>query len=149
LRSRVVGHDRLAVVVAPGHPWTRRRNPLTPAELAATALVTRERGSGTRDALAVALRERLGTAFDQAQPALSLSTTTAIRAAVLAGAGPAVLSELAVRDDLERGQLVAVTVDGLDLHRTLRAVWQGSRQPPAGAARDLISHITAQRVRRP
>jgi DNA-binding transcriptional LysR family regulator len=149
LRSRVVGHDRLAVVVAPGHPWTRRRNPLSPAELAATALVTRERGSGTRDALAAALRDRLGAAVDLAQPALSLSTTTAIRAAVLAGAGPAVLSELAVRDDLDRGQLVAVDVDGLDLRRTLRAVWQGSRHPPAGAARDLISHITAQRVRRP
>jgi DNA-binding transcriptional LysR family regulator len=58
---------------------------------------------------------------------------------------PAVLSELAVREDIDRGQLVAVAVDGLDLRRTLRAVWQGSRQPPAGAARDLISHITARR----
>src|SRR5262249_556001 len=28
LRSRVIGHDRLAVVVAPGHPWARRRSPV-------------------------------------------------------------------------------------------------------------------------
>jgi molybdate transport repressor ModE-like protein len=27
LRSRVIGHDRLAVIVAPGHPWARRRCP--------------------------------------------------------------------------------------------------------------------------
>jgi DNA-binding transcriptional LysR family regulator len=63
----------------------------------------------------------------------------------MAGAGPAVLSELAVRDDLERGRLAAVPVAGLDLHRTLRAIWQGTRHAPAGAARDLVTHITAQR----
>jgi DNA-binding transcriptional LysR family regulator len=145
LRSRVVGHDQLVVVVAAGHPWARRRNPVPPAELAATPLVTREHGSGTRDALAAALRSSLGPAVQQPEPVLSLSTTAAVRAAVVAGAGPAVLSELAVRDDLERRRLVAVQVDGLDLHRALRAIWQGTRQPPAGAARDLITHITAHR----
>jgi DNA-binding transcriptional LysR family regulator len=31
LRSKVIGHDRLAVVVAPGHPWARRRRPLRAA----------------------------------------------------------------------------------------------------------------------
>jgi len=145
LRSRVIGHDQLVVVVAAGHPWARRRSPVTPAELAATPLVTREHGSGTRDALTAALRSRLGPAVVQADPVLSLSITAAVRAAVVAGAGPAVLSELVVRDDLERGRLVAIGVDGLDLHRALRAIWQGTRLPPAGAARDLIAHITARR----
>jgi DNA-binding transcriptional LysR family regulator len=144
LRSRVVGHDQLVVVVASGHPWARRRNPVTPVELAGTPLVTREHGSGTREALAAALRTSLGPAVEQAEPVLSLSTTSAVRAAVMAGAGVAVLSELAVRDDLERRRLVAVQVDSLDLRRALRAVWQGTRQPPAGAARDLITHIIAR-----
>ncbi|WP_029136952.1 LysR family transcriptional regulator [Nakamurella lactea] len=141
LRSRVVGHDELVTVVAPTHPWARRRTPLTAAELVATPLVTRERGSGTRDALDAAVRQVLGDGYEHADPAISLSTTTAIRAAVLAGAGPAVLSSLAVRDDIGRGQLVQVPVDGLDGRRALRAVWAGDRQPPAGAARDLIAHI--------
>src|ERR1019366_8604745 len=44
LRSRVIGHDTLVVVVRPDHPWARRRQPLSPAELAATALVSREEG---------------------------------------------------------------------------------------------------------
>jgi DNA-binding transcriptional LysR family regulator len=145
LRSRIVGHDQLTVVVAPSHPWARRRNPVTPAELAATPLVTREHGSGTREALTAALRGSLGSTVQQAAPVLSLSTTAAVRAAVVAGAGAAVLSELAVRDDLERRRLVAVQVDGLDLNRALRAIWHGTRQPPAGAARDLITHITARR----
>jgi DNA-binding transcriptional LysR family regulator len=48
LSAQQVATDRLAVVVAPGHPWARRHRPLSAAELAATPLVLRERGSGTR-----------------------------------------------------------------------------------------------------
>jgi len=149
LRTRVVGHDELVAVVAPTHPWTRRRNPVTAAELAATPLVTREHGSGTRNALDTALGRALGTGYDHAEPAISLSTTTAIRSAVLAGAGPAVLSSLAVSDEISRGQLVPVPIAGLDLRRTLRAVWLGDRQPPAGPVRDLIAHITTQFAAQP
>ena len=48
LRAGPVGRDMLTVVVAPSHPWARRRSGVPPAELAATALVSRESGSGTR-----------------------------------------------------------------------------------------------------
>jgi DNA-binding transcriptional LysR family regulator len=142
LRTRVVARDELFVVVAPTHPWARRRTALTAAQLAVTPLVTREHGSGTRDALDAALRRVLGPSYERVEPAISLSTATAIRAAVAAGVGPAVLSSLAVRDDLSRGLLVRVPVAELDLRRNLRAIWQGGREPPAGAARDLIGHIT-------
>ena len=144
VRSRVVGHDELVAVVASDHAWARRRRPVTAAELAATPLVTREHGSGTREAFEDALRRCLGPHVEQAEPAISLSTATAIRAAVLAGAGPAVLSSLAVRDDLGRRQLVRIPVADLEMQRTLRAVWLGDRQPPVGAARDLIGHITSR-----
>jgi molybdate transport repressor ModE-like protein len=140
LRSKTVGHDRLVVVVPPSHPWARRRS-VTPAELAATPLVSREQGSGTRDVLTAALARALGPGTVQAPVALSLSTTSAIRAAVLAGAGPAVLSRLSVGDDLAAGRLAEVEVPGLDLRRPLRVVWRGPASPPAGAARDLIAHI--------
>ena len=43
-----VRDDELLVVTAPGHPWASRRRPLELAEIAATALVMREAGSGTR-----------------------------------------------------------------------------------------------------
>ncbi|HEX3487921.1 MAG TPA: LysR family transcriptional regulator [Streptosporangiaceae bacterium] len=145
LRSKTVGHDRLVVVVPPAHPWARRRT-VTPAELAAAPLVSREEGSGTRDVLAAALARSLGPGLVQAPVALSLSTTSAIRAAVLAGAGPAVLSRLSVGDDLAAGRLVEVEVPGLDLRRPLRVVWRGAASPPAGAARDLIAHIAARRA---
>ncbi|HZC52429.1 MAG TPA: LysR substrate-binding domain-containing protein, partial [Mycobacterium sp.] len=145
LRSRVVARDELLLVVRPDYPFARRRRPVDPALLAQTPLVSREIGSGTREALTAALRTALGPGLQQADPILALSTTSAIRGAVHAGAGPAVLSRLAVQDDLATRRLVSVPVAGLDLHRALRAVWLGASTPPAGAARDLIAHIAARR----
>lgn len=62
LEGTVIGRDRLIVVAAPTHPWARRRTPLTPAELAATALILREQGSGTRQVLDAALAAHGGLA---------------------------------------------------------------------------------------
>jgi DNA-binding transcriptional LysR family regulator len=74
--------------------------------------------------------------------ALALSTTAAVRAAVLAGAGPSVLSELAVSEDLASRRLTLEFVADLDLHRALRAIWTGGAVPPSGAARDLLAHVS-------
>jgi DNA-binding transcriptional LysR family regulator len=133
---RPIGADVLVVVVAPGHPWSRRRARLTAAELAATPLISRESGSGTRQVLAAALSVH---GLVPADPILELSTSTAVREAVRAAGSPAVLSRLAVAGDLASGRLVAVPVDGVDLRRTLRAVWQQGERPPAGPARDLLA----------
>lgn len=145
LRSRVIAHDELVTVVPPEHKWARRSAPVTPAELNDTPLVSRESGSGTREALSAALRTELGVSSRQAAPAIELSSAAAMRAAVLAGAGPAVMSRLAVEDDLTLGRLREVQLTELDLRRELRAIWSGGRIPPAGAVRDLLSHIAAAR----
>jgi DNA-binding transcriptional LysR family regulator len=98
-------------------------------ELAATPIVLRERGSGTRDTLAQALAE-LGL---EPRPLMELGSTTAIKSAAMVGTGPAVLSALAVDAELRSGQLVAVPCAPLKLDRTIRAVWSGARPlaPPA------------------
>lgn len=141
IRSRVVAHDDLVVIVPPDHKWVRRSKGVTAAELSQTPLVVREQGSGTRDSLTSALRAVLGQDVEQARPALELSSSVAVRGAVLAGAGPAVMSRLAVADHLAVGRLRSVDVPELDLHRDLRAIWTGGRTPPAGAVRDLLNHI--------
>jgi DNA-binding transcriptional LysR family regulator len=156
LDTAVVATDELVLVVAPDHRWARRRTRVvTPRELAATALVTRERGSGTR----VVLDQALAAAapdVPRTPPALELSATTAIRHAVIAGAGPAVLSVLAVRDDLAAHRLVRVRIGGpggvdggvqggtLDLRREIRSVWPEG-PPPAGPARELLRIAGARR----
>ncbi|MGZ0203740.1 LysR family transcriptional regulator [Streptomyces sp. RM1] len=131
LDAAVIGHDRLIVVTAPGHPWARRRRPLAAEELAATPLILRERGSGTRQVLDAALG-------GLARPLIELSSTTAVKASAVSGAGPSVLSELAVREELALRRLVAIPVDGVSLSRDLRAVWPTGHRP-AGPARDLLS----------
>ncbi|BBZ22422.1 LysR family transcriptional regulator [Mycolicibacter hiberniae] len=141
IRSRVVAQDSLVVVVPPDHKWVRRSKPVSAAELSQTPLAVREQGSGTRDTLTAALRAVLGPGVQQAAPALELSSSVAVRGAVLAGAGPAVMSRLAVADDLAIGRLRCVDVPEVDLRRTLRAIWTGGRNPPAGAVRELLSHI--------
>lgn len=124
LRSAVVAVDELVVIVAPDHPWARRRTGVTAAEVAATPLVVREEGSGTRTTFEHALAGT-GLGSDLAEPALELASNEAVRISVASGAGPAVLSELAVRAGVENGQVVRVAVRDLPLHRRLRAVWRG------------------------
>jgi molybdate transport repressor ModE-like protein len=137
LRSRRLHADELAVVVPPGHPWTRRRRPLPIVELAQTALVTREPGSGTRESLAALLAVH-ASGVPVAEPAFEVATSAAVRSAIMAGIGPGVLSRLVVQDDLALGRLVAVPTV-VPLGRPVTAIWQGGRTPVAGPARDLIA----------
>ena len=67
-------------------------------ELAATSLVVREGGSGTREALEAVVGDS-----PLAPPAMVLGSNAAVRIAVASGAGPAVLSALAVRAQLDSG----------------------------------------------
>jgi DNA-binding transcriptional LysR family regulator len=131
LDSAVIAHDRLIVVTAPGHPWARRRVPLAAAELAATPLILREEGSGTRQVLDAALG-------GLARPLFELSSTTAVKASAVSGAGPAVLSELALGEELSAHRLVSIPLADVRLGRALRAVWPTGHRP-TGPARDLLS----------
>jgi DNA-binding transcriptional LysR family regulator len=125
--------DEMLVVTAPGHPWARRRRPLPLAEIAATPLVMREAGSGTRDTLTDHLAAQVPPLH--ARIAMELGTSAAVRSAIAMGVGPGVLSRLAVRDDLVLGRLVAVEVEGPPLRRRLTAVWRPDHDPlpPEGA----------------
>jgi molybdate transport repressor ModE-like protein len=132
LVARAAGTDRLTVVVAPAHPWARRRSGITATELAGTALVSREPASGTRRYLEQALHAQAG--LEPVRPIAELSSTTAIKHAVAAGVGPAVLSSLAVAPELSAGTLRAVAVTDLDLTRVLRVVFASGRQLTGPAA---------------
>jgi len=134
LPSTTVGTDELVVVVSADHPWARRRSALPAASLASTPLIVRESGSGTREALDQALRD---VGLVATAPALEMGSTAAVKAAAVAGGGPAVLSRLAVASDVGAGRLTEVTLAGIDLTRELRAVWPVA-QAPEGSAAALI-----------
>lgn len=136
VRSATVAHDELVLVTAAGTPLIRRRTPLTPREVAALPLTSREQGSGTREVLEIALAAH---GLGSADPDVELTTATAIREAVIAGSAPAFLSRRVVARDVDAGTLSIVAVQDLDLRRFFRAVWVGTRHPPAGAVRDLVA----------
>lgn len=149
LRLATITRDELALVVAPDHPWARADRPRTPAEVAATPLVMRETGSGTREVLERWLaREGL-----TARPAVVLASTHALVEAVRSGVGPGVVSGLAVVDDVAAGRLAAVAlVDASGrrarLDRRVRAVWRGPGDPGPSALRLLaVARREARRSR--
>lgn len=106
LEQTIVDHDRLAIVVAPGHPLARASR-IKPETLLAQDWVLRESGSGTRSEFEDALRAR-GADPAKLKVALELPALEAVRAAVEAGAGAAAMSELAIASSLKSGALVRV-----------------------------------------
>ena len=137
VRRRRLAWDTLAVVVADPHPWARRKAPVTAAELAEEPLLVREPGSGTRETVDEALR----ACGLELTPLQVLASNAALKSSALVGIGPAVLSSLAVVDELRSGRLVAVRLRDLDLQRPLSVVWRdGVRLPPAA---DVLVRLAA------
>lgn len=138
LDVQVFDHDEMRVIVAPDHPWAGRRK-VKLRELATASIVLRERGSGTRDVIEAALAERGVTV----EPVMALGSTEAVKHAVAAGLGIALVSELTVGLELATGRLVEVAVEGLAIRRALHLLRLRARRPSAPAAAFL------QRLRRP
>jgi DNA-binding transcriptional LysR family regulator len=132
LQHRRVASDELILVVNPEHPWARRGRAVSAADISAAALMTREPGSGTRLALEIALRDR-PVPLALSPSCIELPSNAAIKASVAAGSGPAVLSVLAVADDLALGRLVRVRTRDLTIIRPLTAVWGRGTVLPSAA----------------
>lgn len=130
LASRVVGEDRLALVVAAGYPLAARAaEPVRLADLLEHPLLLREEGSGTRDTFLKAVE----LAYGKLPHAITLGSTTTILATAKAGGGIGVISERAAAPAIGAGELVELRVTGLALTRPLHALWLG-RTPTALAA---------------
>jgi DNA-binding transcriptional LysR family regulator len=137
LASMLVASDELVVVVGNTHPWATR-SAVSVEELAATPLISRERGSGTR----ATLERRVCLASEGltiVAPAAELPTALAIRSSVMAGGGVAVLSALAVADDLAAGRLKRVETQDVTFPRPIVAVWDP--QKPRHAAVKVLLEI--------
>lgn len=105
--------DSLVLIVPPAHPWAGR-SALDPDELIECPLVMREPTSGTAITLNRELA-RFDMSLDVLQVRLTLTNTEAIVQAVCEGIAPAFVSLVAAAPFLERGQVIAVPVTGLNL----------------------------------
>jgi DNA-binding transcriptional LysR family regulator len=144
LKLAPIGRDELVVVTSPDHHWVRRLRPLEPEHLASARLVVREALSGTRSQLDKLLEPYRPD--PPPTPVLELGSTGAIKAAVMDGVAPAVLSNLTVTEELATGRLISVPVAGLDLGRTLFAAWQ-TGQSLSDEARTLLDFAQSEQAR--
>jgi len=107
--------DRLVLIVPAHHPWAERKE-VPWEEVRKEPFLLRESGSGTRTVLEACLRE-VGLRLSDLNVVMELGSTEAVKNAVLAGAGIAVLSERAVLPELRAGLLAAVSCAGKEMTR--------------------------------
>ncbi|QYY30529.1 MULTISPECIES: LysR family transcriptional regulator [Cupriavidus] len=140
LRSVPWCDDEMVVVVGPSHPLAGPNAPLD--GLRDAEWIVREPGSGTREII----EERLVPLLGELRFALELGNAEAIKRAVMSGFGVSCLSLHVVRDELERGTLVAVREGLPRIMRPLQLVVHQDKFPTRGllAFTEYLRVVAAQ-----
>ncbi len=121
---RPLYRDRLCFAVAPGHPLARVKR-ITLARIAEASLLAHKEGSVTRNQIEGFFTSR-GLV---PRVAMAISSPEVLRRMARSGLGVAILSEVSIREEVRRKQLVVLRVPGWNLERI-----SGLLQPPAGPA---------------
>ena len=128
--------DELVVIAHPGHALAHRRR-LRLADLSDAPFIVRERGSGTRRVA----EEALASHGVSVNVGLELASTEAIKQAVGAGLGLAIVSRAAIVDQVALGRIIVLPVHDVSFARTLSELRYLGRAPSAAAVafRKLLS----------
>jgi len=126
--------DELTVFCSPQHALAKQGS-ASLDELLTSSWVLREQGSGTRETFDHALRHHQS----RLDVRMVLEHTEAIKRAVESGIGLACISRLALKDDIARGNLVALATPELDLKRQFMFVWHKKKYQTA-AVRAFLNH---------
>jgi DNA-binding transcriptional LysR family regulator len=138
--------DELVVVVPASHPWATRRT-TTLGDLQKEPMVVRERGSGSREAFEHALQEA-GVSLANLRIVGEMGSTQAVKQAVRAGVGIALISKRAVEDECRAGLLACVKVKDLRVARAFYLVTHRdrTRSPLAQAFVEFIESQPPERT---
>ncbi len=110
LEFRPFASGGLALVVQNNGLWKGVRT-VTPERLAAEPFLTREPGSGMR----TAVEEKIGRALDEFNVVGTFGSNSAVKEALKAGMGVAMVSLFSVKDELASGELKTVEIEGLEI----------------------------------
>jgi len=131
--------DELVIVVAPSHPWARRR--VSPEDLSGGSFIAREHDSTIRTVVEQTLKDMGDISLDVQ---MELGSNTAVKEAIQSGLGFSILSRADVKRKLEAGTLVQV--EGLSIPWSFKLV----RHPSASLSRvekDFYEFILSMRNR--
>lgn len=138
--------DELVAIAAADSQWAAR-DTVPCRELCAAPLLMRERGSGTRRVVEMAI-ERCGIKRSALKIAMELDSTEAIKSAVEAGLGIGFVSRCAIATDLRLNRSIQVIrVDGVKIHRDFLLAYP-SGPKPAGVALEFRQFLFSARVAR-
>lgn len=138
LAARVLMPDELVIVVPAGHAWATRKT-VSLDELRREPMVVRERGSGSRQAVEHVLSEA-NLSLAAFRIVGEMGSTQAIKQAVRAGVGIALISRRAVEDECRAGLVACVKVKDLKVARNFHLVTHKdrTRSPLAQAFVDFL-----------
>jgi DNA-binding transcriptional LysR family regulator len=138
--------DELVIVVPSGHPWAGRKA-VSLEELRREPMVLRERGSGSREAIEHVLAEaRLSLAAFRVVG--EMGSTQAVKQAVRAGVGIALISRRAVEDECRAGLVACVKVKDLKVTRSFHLVTHRDRTR-SPLAQAFVDFLESQPLERP
>lgn len=132
LDSEVFHEDELVAIAPHGHPLLKHKR-VTAREFCREPFILREAGSGTR----AVVERALGKRDLKVKPVLSLANPEAIKRAVIAGLGVAIVSRLAIACELQIGSLAVVPLKDLVIHRPLHLQQLRSKSPSPAAIQFL------------
>lgn len=140
--------DELVLIVSGSHEWAERPS-IACHEITSVPLVMRERGSGTRRVVEMALQHR-GIRTGDLQIVMELDSTEAIKSTVEAGLGVGFVSRWALAKDLRVGNtLRMIPIDGLRIRRDFHLARRAGPVPQGLAQefrRFLFAHAGARRT---
>ncbi|HZO86694.1 MAG TPA: LysR family transcriptional regulator [Chthonomonadaceae bacterium] len=137
LRHERIGEDELRLTTAPDNPLCQVEK-IAEEHLGNQSLFLREKGSSTR----AGAEKLLGDWLEKFDRVVEVTSAEAIKEAVIAGLGIAVLSSLATRREEAGGLLGPVRDVRFRQKRSLYLVCRADR-PPVGAAEALWTFLTS------
>ena len=141
LETVPVMHNPLVLIGPLNHPWANRKR-IAREEMNKERLLMREQGSGTRLATEAYIRQY------QLRPDIraTLGSNEAIKHAVAAGLGLAVLSQHALSDKPSKDGIAILPVAGFPLKRQWQLVWRKDRRLSL-AAKSFVDEVRASQAK--
>jgi LysR family transcriptional regulator, transcriptional activator of the cysJI operon len=141
VRTEVFLEDEIVLMVPPAHEWSERGF-LDPEELLQERLLMRERGSGPRRVVEIAL-EKCGVKVKHLRLGMEFDSTEGITTAVEAGLGIGFASLWAISKQLQVGSLRVVPLRGLQIKRPLSVAYPLG-QEPQGIALAFFNYLRSR-----